>query len=94
LYCIKVLQENLIAKTIDNGCTHNLKPLRLKVLGEKKKSQHVLLFNLCWKKCESATVTIQKPLFLKGRRHGWTTGIIATLLNMLMSWLFKVQKLL
>lgn len=26
LYCIKVLQENVIAKAIDNSYTHNLKP--------------------------------------------------------------------
>jgi len=50
LYCIKVLQENLIAKTIDNGCTHNLKPLRLKVLGEKKKNHSMSFCLICAEK--------------------------------------------
>lgn len=40
LNCIKVLQEKLIAKAIDNSYTHNLKPLKVTVLGEKKKSFH------------------------------------------------------
>lgn len=40
LYCIKVLQENLNAKAIDDSYTHNLKPLKVTVLGKKKKYFH------------------------------------------------------